>query len=114
MSLTQTPREYGDDGPAASVIAAPVAAHAPLPWRFERDGGGPARAIIGAGGEVLAQTRNGADAAMICRAVNCHDDLLAACKLAESLAPYIDEPAFDGRTGAIFHAIDAAIRKARG
>ena len=113
--LTQQPREYGHDGPPAPVVAAPPAAHTPLPWRFGRhDAGGPDRDIIGASGDVLALASTGADAALICRAVNCHADLLAACRLAESLAPYIGESAFDGHASAVFHALDAAARKARG
>ena len=106
--------------------------HTPLPWRVSSDMHGRMLRILserhgavaidtpfrhdafdpeGTGRSDHTDEMLEANAKLIVRAVNCHDDLLAALEWAErALAPYSKDPA----EGSGMHKIRAAITKARG
>ena len=90
----------------------------PGPWKYAgwdavgcdvyRNGDAPAEC------DKVAAVAREADADLICRAVNCHAGLLAACELALGLEPYLDPATYDGHASHAMTALARAVKHARG
>lgn len=90
MAHMDTPGSSNDEATAGQAIATP---HSPTPWTMFRERGGFTRIYGGQGPPLVVATLIGgldgdaacgpttdANAEFICRAVNAHDDLIAALK----------------------------------
>lgn len=95
--------------------------HTRLPWTLQKCGGGGSLLIRGDGAgkhpQFSIQIVPQEDAALIVRAVNCHDELLEACKSVAQLRASIRTWAIGNRIpgwqneDALFESIQAAARQ---
>lgn len=89
--------------------------HTPGPWRFEWGYVGASRrpfAVPPAGDGLLMSSET--EARNLVAAMNAHSELLALCKEAEHLMPYIPAESFDGHAAGFFRRLAEAIKKAEG
>lgn len=82
--------------------------HTPLPWEIGESFSG--RPLVCHDGSPLAEVPRLADAQLIVRAVNCHEDFLAACKAAQSLLYKLGGTNYDPE----YSELCAAVAKATG
>jgi hypothetical protein len=91
--------------------------HTPTPWKVDRFdhlliSNDPDAVICGVRGQHVTDFVKPADAYLIVRAVNAHDELLAACRAAKAAIESMWGAKCGGKNGALLKQLSIAIAKA--